>query len=267
MKVSIKIGIGILSVALFIVPRLLCAEELTGQQIREKQEEMQRLGDEEETLAMQLIDSRGKTKDREIVRYTMKTLEDANKLMIKFSLPADVKGTALLTWEHKDREDDQWLYLPALRKEKRISSSGKKNKFMGTDFTYEDLRPKKLAVYEYKLIETESIDGQECFVVEALPATEKEKKESGYGKRKLWIRKDIYYTIKEEYYDKDDILTKIKTETDLKNIADTTAWRADSVTMNNIEENHQTVLTVKTRKVNQGLNEDLFTIHMLKRAR
>ncbi len=240
------------------------AQDLSGRQIMEKQKELQRLQDEEEVLDMQLIDSKGRTKERKIIRYTMKTPEDLDKLLIKFTYPPDVKGTALLTWEHQNQDDDQWLYPPALRKEKRIASSGKKNKFMGTDFAYEDLRSEKLDVHEYNLLGTETSEGDEYFVVEALPATEKEKRESGYSKRKLWVKKDIFFTLKIEYFDKGGNLAKIQSNSELKNVGGGT-YRADTTKMDNLQEKHQTVLTVKGRKANQGLEESLFTIRMLKR--
>lgn len=133
---------------------------------------------------------------------------------------------------------------------------------MGTDFAFEDLRPENLATHEYKLSGGEQIDGKDCFVVEALP-TEKEEKESGYSKRKLWVRKDIFFTVKLEYYDKKGNLIKVQENKTLKNVGGT-LWRADEIIMKDLKEKHQTSLIVSSRAVNKGLEEGFFSLRQLK---
>lgn len=92
----------------------------------------------------------------------------------------------------EDGNDDQWLYLPATRNAKRIAAAGKKNRFMGTDFAYEDLRPENLAAHSYRLAGSEALDGSDCWVIESVPANEQQASDTGYGKRRLWVRKDNY---------------------------------------------------------------------------
>ncbi|MCL4537706.1 MAG: outer membrane lipoprotein-sorting protein [Nitrospirae bacterium] len=238
------------------------AAEMSGKEIMEKQKKLQQTNDEKEILAMKLIDKKGNVKDRKIVRYSMKAGSGLNKIMMVFLEPKDVKGTGLLTWEQKGGDDDQWLYLPELGKEKRIASGGKKNKFMGTDFAFEDLRPENLAAHQYNSIGSEQIEGKDCLVIEALPAG-KEEKESGYSKRKLWIRKDIFFTVKIEYYDKKGKLIKVQENKNAKNVAGT-VWRSDEIVMKNLGEEHQTSLIVQSRNVNKGLDEDFFSLRKLK---
>ncbi len=235
---------------------------LTGLEVMQKQKELQQASDEQETIQMKLTDKKGNVKEREIVRYSMKTAGGLNKIMIVFLKPGDVKGTGLLTWEQKDREDDQWLYLPELGKEKRIASGGKKTKFMGTDFAFEDLRPENLSTHKYELVGSEQVEGNDCFMVEAMPEG-KEAKESGYSKRKLWVRKDIHFTVKVEYYDKTGKLIKVQESKSPKQVSGT-VWRSDEIVMKDIGDAHQTSLSIRSRALNKGLKEDFFSLRQLK---
>ncbi len=117
----------------------------------QKHRQVHRVKDEEEHLLLRLVNKAGAVKERRVARWTMNGADDLNKILIRFLAPRDVENTALLTWEAKDGNDDQWLYLPATRNAKRIAATGKKNRFMGTDFTYEDLRPENMAVHTYTL--------------------------------------------------------------------------------------------------------------------
>jgi len=243
------------------------AADMSGREIMDKVQELQKAQDEEETLSMDLIDSKGRVKARAIVRYTIKDEKDLSKIIIRFHQPSNVAGTGLLTWEQKDRDDDQWVYLPATKKSKRIVSGNRKGKFMGTDFTYGDLRPENLDKHNYNLVGSEAIDGHDCFVIDALAGTEIEKKESGYSKRKLWVRKDIYFVVKKEYYDTKEKLEKIETTTNLKNVPGGSIYRADTITMENIKKKHKTVLQSQGRKINKGVSVNLFTVRELEKGR
>ncbi|MBI4591171.1 MAG: outer membrane lipoprotein-sorting protein [Candidatus Rokubacteria bacterium] len=230
----------------------------TGLRIMQKQRELQRAGDEEETWLMKLINKGGAVKERRVVTYTLTDAQDLSKILIRFLAPPDVENTGLLTWERKGGNDDQWLYLPATRKVKRIASSGKKNRFMGTDFAFEDLRPESLELHTYALIGTEVVEGQECYVVEAMPATERQAADSGYSRRKLWIRKDIYYTVKREYYDKRGKLEKVQAERLLVNVKGT-LWRANEVEVRDVQAGTRTVVLVERRGLDAGLRESFFS--------
>jgi hypothetical protein len=175
--------------------------------------------------AVKLVSKDGIVKERKVVRYTLNGPDDLDKILVRFLAPRDVENTTLLTWEAKDGNDDQWLYLLATKKPKRIAASGKKNRFMGTDFTYEDLRPEDLAVNRYALVGRESVDGQECFVIEATPATERQAADTAYSKRRIWVRSDSYAVSKREYYDRHGRLEKVETFRKLANVKGS-AWRA-----------------------------------------
>jgi outer membrane lipoprotein-sorting protein len=229
-----------------------------GRDIMEKQRDLYRTRDEEETQRMTLVSKGGDTKQRKIVRYTLTGSDDLSKILIRFLAPRDVENTGLLTWEARDGNDDQWFYLPATKKAKRIAASGKKNRFMGTDFAFEDLRPENLAAHTYAVLATETVDGQPCWVIEAVPANAKQAADSGYGKRKLWVRQDNYYTVKREYYDKRDRLEKVQTDRKLRNVKGS-VWRADEVEMHDVQAGTKTIVDIEKRELDKGLKDSLFT--------
>jgi outer membrane lipoprotein-sorting protein len=241
------------------------AEELTGREIMEKNEKLNKGEDEFNETSMRLVNKRGQERNRKIEYYSKTDKDDNDKILIRFVEPADVKGVGLLTIEHSDRDDDQWLYLPALKKVRRISSSDQGDSFMGTDYTYEDIRSEKLDEHNYKLIGSEVVDGQDCYVVEALPATEKQKNESGYSKRILWVKKDIFLIVQVKYFDKKGEHFKTEIHKDFVEAAPK-LYRPNFMKMENLKTGHSTTITFDERKMNSGLSDNLFTERMLKRG-
>jgi len=160
--------------------------------------------------------------------------------------------------QHKAQDDDQWLYLPARGRLKRIAKGGKKNYFMGTDFTYEDMEKEELDDYKYKLLEEEEIQGRLCYVVEAVPANERIKRDSGYSKRIMWITKDNFLSLKIEFYDRREKLIKTQTTSAWKNIQGT-IWRPEKMLMDNHKAQHKTSVTVMRTDLNQNIADQTFT--------
>jgi hypothetical protein len=226
--------------------------------IMKQQRQVHRVKDEEEHQALKLVSKAGATKERKLIRYLLSGAADLDKILVRFTAPRDVENTALLTWEGKDGADDQWLYLPTVKKPKRIAASGKKNRFMGTDFAYEDLRPENVAANRYEMVKSEALDGVECFVIDATPATERQAADSGYSRRRIWVRKDTLLTVKREYYDKQARLEKVETHRKLVNIGGA-AWRADEIEMQDVVNGTRTLIVVESRAVNRGLKDDFFT--------
>jgi outer membrane lipoprotein-sorting protein len=248
--------LAIAAVLLALVEAAASAQ--TGLEIMEKQRALQRSRDEQEIVVMRLVSKSGETKERRMASYLLTGADDRSKTLLRFLAPRDIENTGLLTWEGDEGDDDQWLYLPATRRAKRIPSSGKKNRFMGTDFAFEDLRPESLSLYKYALIGSESIDGQDTFVVEAEPATSREAADSGYSKRKFWIRKDIYFTVKREFYDKRQRLEKVETSRNLINVKGS-HWRANEIEMNDVQAGSRTVVLSQSRALDKGLKDAFFT--------
>lgn len=227
------------------------AQELNGRQILDQAAERHERDYEREIQKMALID-KGKVKDaRELRRYARRT--DGNyRYLLVFHSPSGIKGSALLTWQNKDKPDDQWLYLPAMGdKMKRIAEGGRKNYFMGTDYTYEDLVSESRDKFEYRRLPDETADGIAYYVVEARATDPTLKKETGYGARKLWVRKDIFFIARTDYFDKRGKLIKRQT-TDKVAQVDKTAWRAALSRMENFDENHVTEIEVTGRDLTEA---------------
>jgi len=223
-----------------------------------RQHELQRVRDEEERQILRLVSKSGATKERRVTRWVLSGPDDLDKILVRFQAPRDVENTALLTWEAKDGNDDQWLYLPSVKKPKRIAASNKKNRFMGTDFAYEDLRAEPLAVHTYTLLGRAAIDGAACWVIDAKPSTERQAADSGYSHRKLWIREDNHVTVKREFYDRQNRLDKVEVHRKLVNVTGT-VWRAEEIEMHDVQNETRTIVTVESRAINRGLRDDFFS--------
>lgn len=237
----------------------------TGREILDEQERRHHVESEETRLQMSLIDRRGREREREMVMYVLKGADGLNKTLIKFTSPTDIRNVGLLTWQQgEDKEDDQWLHLPSSNQVKRIAGSGKKNSFMGTDIAFEDLRPENLDAHDYNLLRKESIDGHDHWVVEAIPSTEKEKKDSGYSKRVFWIRKDIYFTVKTEFYNRRGRLAKLALNEELINLQGD-IWRSNVSTTERLAEKTKTVLRNQYRAHNIEMSKSFFTQQNLRR--
>ena len=238
----------------------------TGLEIMRRQDELHRARDEETALLMTLYSKSGDRKERRIINYVLNGADGLSRTLLRFIAPRDVENTGLLTWERKDGNDDQWLYLPSLGKVKRIASGSKKNRFMGSDFAYEDLRPENLALHTYTVVASERLDGHDCWVIEAVAANDRQAADSGYGKRRIWVRKDIHLTLKQEYYDKKGRVEKIGTGRQFVNVRGT-MWRPGEVEMRDTQAGTRTVTVVEKRSLDRGLKESFFSEAELVRGR
>ena len=235
-------------------------DKLTGRQIMEKQKELHKVSSEIEFQKMVLVDKSGTKETRDVRRYIQEQEEvDVFRSLIVFLQPADIKGTALLNWQHKDQSDDQWLYLPAQGKMQRIAKGGGRNYFMGTDFTYEDMQSEEFDDYKYTLLKEEPFAEEgTCYVVEAIPATKEKERGSGYSKRVMWLRKDIFLTVKVDFYGRRKKLIKTQTNSAIENVKGT-IWRAKKTLMDNFKVKHKTAIMVVKRAVNEEIPAKTFT--------
>jgi uncharacterized protein len=151
---------------------------------------------------MVLVNNRGERRQRAssgIVKLQPNGID--SKLVVTFSAPPDIKGTGVLQIEHADGDDDLWIYLPALRKSRRLVANNKKDSFVGSDFSYGDITLPRVEPYRHTLLRAETLDDRDCFVVESVPATDVVRANSGYSKRITWVRADNFVESKVEYYD------------------------------------------------------------------
>lgn len=239
---------------------MLHGKELTGREIMEKQKDLQRTKTEYELQKMILVDRKGNKEKRDMRRHIKEQKKDVYRSLMVFMEPGDIKGTSLLNWQHEKQADDQWLYMPATKKMQRIAEGGKKNYFMGTDFTYEDLQSEDTNDFNYERLRKEKClnDTKECYVVEAKPATEQKKKETGYGKRVLWVTTDNFVTTKTEYYSRR--MKHIKTQNNMKfKHIGGTVWRSTQGIMDNHKLKHKTLFRIVDRKINSKQDDSVFT--------
>lgn len=151
---------------------------------------------------MVLINDRGQKRERASSGVTKLQPNGVDsRLLVKFSTPPDVNGTGVLQIEHSDGDDDLWIYLPALRRSRRLVANNKKDSFVGSDFSYGDITLPKVDHYHHTLVRSEKLDDHDCFVVESVPATETVKANSGYSRKMTWVRTDNFVESKVEYYD------------------------------------------------------------------
>ena len=219
-------------------------------------------GDQTTDMAMILRNKQGEESHRTLSINTLEVDGDGDKSLTVFADPKDIKGTALLSYTHALAPDDQWLYLPALKRVKRISSSNKSGPFVGSEFAYEDLTSQEVEKYSYKWLRDESLDGKNCFVIERTPAYEN----SGYTREIVWIDQEIYRPLKVEFYDRKNALLKTLTIKDYKQYLDK-FWRPDSMHMVNHQTGKETSLVWKNYKFGNGLTDRDFDQNTLKRAR
>ncbi len=251
----------ILVLAFLFIAAVSAETKVIGREVMEKQKKLQSVKSEFEIQKMILISKSGAKETRELRRYIKEVGKDINRTLIAFLGPQDIKGTALLTWQHNDKSDDQWIYLAAQGKLQRIAEGGKKNYFLGTDYTYEDLQSEKLDSFNYQFLRKEKCGGKiegNCFVIESTPINKKKRKESGYGKKILWVKEGIYITVKVEYYSKRKKLIKTQTTYDWKNVKGT-VWRAQKAFMDNHKNNHKTLIASVKIEVDKKIEDKTFT--------
>lgn len=202
-------------------------------------------------MTMKIVRADGAVKARELRLYR-KDYGNDNRVLVVFMSPADVKDTAFLTWNYHDRESDQWLYLPALRKANRIAASGRDKSFMKSDFSYEDLSKRALSRDVYSLLREEKIDGQNCYVLEARPRDASE----SIARRVYWVRADSFVAVRVDSLDSSGQAVKRFTVQKLENISG--IWTVLSCRMDDVKKRTHTILEMSQVQYNTGLADRLF---------
>lgn len=253
-------------ILLLLIPTVMNAEtpEEKGLAIaKEMERRSDGFGDFTSSMLMVLMNRHGQESIRRIRTKTLEVEGDGDKSLTIFDNPRDVKGTAFLNHTHKAGDDDQWLYLPALKRVKRISSRNKSGSFMGSEFSYEDIASQEIEKYTYKWIRDEEYNGLDCFVAEYYPV---DKKNSGYTRQVTWIDNEEYRVWKVEYYDRKNSHLKTLTFKGYKKYLDK-YWRAGEMFMVNHQNGKSTRLEFSDYKFRTGLTDNDFTKNSLKRAR
>ena len=213
-------------------------------------------------VQMILKNKQGQESVREIRSRTLEVDDDGDKSMTIFDQPRDVKGTALLSFTHKTGPDDQWLYLPALKRVKRIASDNKSGPFMGSEFAYEDITSQEIDKYTYKFLRDDTLDGLDVFVFERYPVDKK----SGYTRQIIWLDQENYKERKIEYYDRKNALLKTLVFADYNLYLDK-YYRARDMYMVNHQKGKSTRLLQSNFDFDVELTGRDFDKNSLKRAR
>lgn len=243
------------------------AEELTAREI------MQRVDDRDDgdhgtsDMEMVLIDKNGHERVRKIRSFGKDKGADKQRIMF-FLEPADVKDTAFLTYDYDayEKDDDQWLYLPALKKTKRIASSDKSGSFMGSDFTYADMTGKNLDAYDFKILKEEEVRGARTWLIEAVPRTKQEIDETGYTKSVVFVRQDNFVPVRAVHWEQGGVL-KYMDVTGLEQIDGIWVATETSMTRKKGKDTlHKTILRLGNVRFNQDLAEEMFSIRRLEKG-
>ncbi|NEW61162.1 outer membrane lipoprotein-sorting protein [Sulfurovum sp. bin170] len=261
-KLLFLLGVG---ASLLTIPAV--AEETDARAIMEKVDARDEGDTLEQDMMMVLIDKNGKERTRDIKSYAKDFGEDSHKTMF-FKSPSDVKNTAFLTYDYDDsvKDDDQWLYLPALKKVKRIPSTDKSSSFMGSDFSYFDMTDRDLEDYDFKLLKETQVRGHDAWMIESTPRNQEIIDESGYEKTIAIVRKDNYMVVrainfmssgKKKYLD----IKKIREESGI--------WLIDEMTMTTKKGKrtlHKTILSFDNVTLNGKIDDGVFTTRRLEKG-
>ena len=252
-------------IAVFLIANVHAetAEEKGYRIIKEGRDRGEGYVDSESTMKMILINKNGDETVREMKSKNLEGNDQRGDMGITvFLSPRDQKGTALLSHSHDDQDDEQWLYLPALKRVKKIASKNKSGPFLGSEFTFEDIGGASIEKYTYKWIRDEVYNGRDCYVIESYPKD----KNSGYTKIISWVDKEDYRQYKAEFYDRKHSHLKTMTLTKYEKYLDK-FWRPGDMYMENHQTRKKTRIIMDDTQFGVGLTEREFTKNSLKRAR
>ena len=220
-------------------------------------------GDAKADMQMILTNASGETSERALRFMMLENSDgDGNWSLMTFDKPADIEDTALLTYPHVKEADEQWLYLPAVKRVKRISSANKSGPFVGSEFAFEDFSAQQVGKFTYKWLRDEPCDDRTCHVVERTPQYD----DSGYTRQIVWIDTTDYLFRKADFYDRKDSLIKTLVYKDYK-LYDNKFWRPGELAMTNHETKKSTRLVWHSYAFHTGLTKDDFSTASLERAR
>jgi hypothetical protein len=207
---------------------------------------------------LRTIEANGKTTEKRWIQDRIGA-HGQSKAVIRFTAPAEVKGVALLIVNHPDRSSDQWMWTPAIERDRRIALQDRSTRFFGTDFSFEDLEERDVEQYDYGLLGSEAIDGADCWKIQSIP---KGAKTSQYTKILIWIRKDNYATARTDSYVNDQVVRRLNASriVDVQGV-----WTARDLTMTDLKRGSVTRLTLDKVEYNLPFKDEDFTLQAIRR--
>lgn len=228
----------------------------TAQEISKKSMDAIEVGSMEMISTIHIRDAKGNDRMRQITTAS-KTFGNITKMLIKFIAPADVKGTAILVYDYENQNDNMWIYMPALRKVRRIVSSEKGKSFMGSEFTNADMSNPTMSDFEYTTLGNETYEGKNCWKIESKCKTEAIQNENGFSKRISFIDKTNYVCYKVEYYDFSGKLHRIQTIDNYKK-QQNGKYFAYKMTMENVQTKRKSEMVIDKFQIGSQLPESAF---------
>lgn len=246
-------------VALIVANSVIFAQ--TAREISDKSTKAIDFKAMEMALTLKIYDAKGRERIRQITTASKK-FGEINKTIIKFTAPADIKGTAMLIYDYENKDDDMWIYMPALRKTRRIVSSEKGKSFMGSEFTNADMSKPNMEDFDYKILSTETYKGHSCWKIETTCKSEDIEDENGYSKKIAWIEKATYLCHRIEFHDLAGELYKIQSIEQYKKQLNG-KYFAFYMKMENKQNDRKSVMTINKFQIGSKLTESRFTPAML----
>lgn len=263
MKTKISILVALIS----LLPLYhISAQNISGHEIMQRVKDRPDGDTRQSQIVMKLINKHGSIRERKMDSYSIDfgTNKKDRKTIMFFRYPTDVSGTGFLTWDYDNpsKEDDRWLYLPAMKKTRRINgSSAKKDYFMGSDFTYDDMGSKSVDEDNHVLNGEEMIDGFKCWRVTSEPKDNREI----YSSKISWIRQDCLMPVRIEFYDRSGKLHRLLEITNIKKVDG--FWVGEKMTMMNVQTKHSTIIEIVNPKFNIPMKESGFVVSNLENGR
>jgi hypothetical protein len=252
---------------LTLISGLTLQDELTAKKIMDKAFEVTKLAGSEAVSTLTIIDSKGRKRIREIAMVT-KLFDngDTEKRLLRFLAPPDVKGTGLLVFDYEEKDDDMWLFMPALRKTRRIVSSERAKSFMGSEFSYADMSPPILDEFTYRILSEKGVEGALCWEIEMVPIDEDVADENGFSKRIAYIGKEDYVIRGAVYYDLDGELHKELSVKEIRELDPVNhRYRPIHMIMVNKQNDRKSILKINEIQFNPNVKDDYFTTRYLER--
>ena len=254
-----------MSVALVVAFVVAAQATPDALQLMRDAEKRHRLQNERVQLAMILQEKGGPERARSLQMALVQDPKKAHgdKQWIRFDAPGDIAGTQLLTVENDAGDNEQWLFLSGFQKSRRVGAAELGDRFVGTDFFFEDLKHRVVDDYAWKLLGSESEGGADCWKIEQTPSAPRAKTQSPYARSELWLRKDNLVVVKTRFFDAQGKPLKEYRAENLVKVSGN-AWRADRQVMIDVQRNHKTTVVVKARDVASKIPEDTFNPFNLK---
>lgn len=211
-------------------------------------------------VVMRLIAKDGRERMREMTMLR-KDMEEGGdqKYFIYFYQPADVRNMSFMVWKYPRRDDDRWIFIPALNMVRKIAASDRRSSFVGSDFTYEDISGRDIEDDNHSVVKEENVGGRDCLVIKSVP---KDEKGTDYAYKLSWVDKERWLPFKEEYYSKKGDIEKVFTADEVKEVSG--IWTITKRTMKNMESGHRTEVSFEKTEYNVKIEDGLFTERALK---